>query len=421
MDTDAGANPFGHSCLIFSRQEKEKSPVEVVDGVGFYSQPSTTTNPFFSTVKAALGLNVDLQDGHGVLKQESMHELDGKGLHGISFEVTEEQFHALNERYISLMKTQQQVMDELNAELTGQGIEANGFTRFDAEKAKAAAEGREPRLKPFHITMEFTLSGLDSSASYTCKDYALDLLTEHQVISGELKNQFNSNTATKAFPAFSDLPLHPIHLISTGMPEKVTSKRTGQVFYNHVWGKNSLYWASPVNTYDHKPSLTDDSLKDILYRIPRIEYRLYETIRKTQEEEPENKEYLYALNIQLKRVQNLAFLFNNTHDNQNLLLLQERLKTADKVLNIATFSMNQEKMNYSFLLRAYESVTLHEALLGILIMAVSATILTTPVGIGLFIAGTSLAAYQLHGFYAEETQRAETKKDYELYQQAHMA
>ncbi len=37
MNTEAGANPFGHASLIFSRQETETSPIEVLNGVGFYS------------------------------------------------------------------------------------------------------------------------------------------------------------------------------------------------------------------------------------------------------------------------------------------------------------------------------------------------------------------------------------------------
>jgi hypothetical protein len=422
MDTDAGANPFGHACLIFSRQEKDKAPVEVIDSLGFYSQPSTTTNPFINFLKSIFGLTIDLQDGHGIIKQEQMRWLDNKGLHGISFEVPEAQFDNLYKRYYTLMLGEDEVVAELNAELAAQNIEANGFTRFNAEKAKAAAEGRAPRLKPFHLTVDFfTLHGPDSSESYTCKSHALDLLTECQIISEELKSQLNSNDASKAFPAFSDIPLHPLTLVSTGIPQTISSKKTGKFFYNHVWDKNTLYWASPVNLIDKKPAFIEESLKEMLYRIQRIEYRLYETLRHAKNDEPENKEYHAALNKQLQRVQNVAFLFHNADENQNATLLNARLKNADEVLNVASLVMSQEQLNSSFLLRAWESIALHEALLGLLVMAVSAaTLLTTPLGIGLFITGATMAAYQGYTFYTEERKHSETKELYETEQAMRM-
>lgn len=421
MDMDAGANPFGHACLIFSRQEKDKAPVEVIDSLGFYSQPSTTTNPIVNALKAMFGLTIDLQDGHGIIKQEQMRWLDNKGLHGISFEVPEAQFDDLYKRYYTLMRAEEKLVEDLNAELTAQNIEANGFTRFNAEKAKAAAEGREPRLKPFHLTVDFlTLHGPDSSASYTCKNHALDLLSEGQIISGELKNQLTSNDASKAFPAFSDVPLHPITLVSTGIPQTACSKKTGKFFYNHVWGNNRLYWASPVNLVDTKPAFIGESLKEMLYRIQRIEHKLYETLRHSIDEEPDNLGYHSQLKRQLKQVQNIAFLFHNADENQNTALLNARLKNADAVLDVASLVMNQERLNSSFLLRAWESIALHEALLGLFVMS-AATLLTAPLGIGLFIAGATMAAYQTYTFFAEEMKHFETKQLYETDQAMRLA
>src|SRR5580704_14889309 len=212
-DTDAGANPFGHASLIFSRQENEVSPIEVLDGLGFYSQPSSTTNPIMKGVKYLLNLNVDLQDGHGILKQELMRDLDSDGLRGISFEANQQQFEAIRHNYQQLIKTEREVIEELNAELINQGIEPNGHTRYIAEKAKAQAEGRMPRLKPFHITMKLTMDGFDSSDSFTCKDYSLELLSLHNIIPQDIRDELISNRATTAFPVCSSLYLPPIRLI----------------------------------------------------------------------------------------------------------------------------------------------------------------------------------------------------------------
>ncbi|KGP62407.1 hypothetical protein EP47_08305 [Legionella norrlandica] len=421
MGAEAGANPFGHGHLIFSSQKDEQSPIGVIDSIGYYSQPSTTTNPIIKIVKQFLGLNVDLQGGHGVLKHEVMHELDGNGLHGISFEVTQEQFIAIKNDYEKTLKTQQEVIEELNRELTNKGIEPSGHTRYIAEKAKAAADRKEPRLKPFHITMDLTWKGLDSSQSYTCKDYSLDLLQRHKIITDKIKDQFTYSKATKAFPIFSGISLPPIRLISTGDPEKVVSKRTAKVFYNHTWEKNSLFWASPIQTMENNllrdkfdETLNYSTLKNILNRKRRTEYFLREKIREIQEGKEQNKQYLHYLHIQLKRVQNLALLFNNSRENQNAKLLDQRLLRSNQVLQEASLAIHIDKINYSFIMRAFESVSFNQAILGMILMIASvAVIAAVPVvGVGLLAASSLLTAYQLHGFYKEEIKFDEMRESF---------
>ncbi len=422
MDTEAGANPFGHSCLIFSQQENETSAVEVMDSVGFYSQPSTTTNPFLKGLKHVLGLNVDLQDGHGILKQEAIRNLDGNGLHGISFVVTPEQFAKTREDYHQMMKTEAEVINELNLELSRQGIVQNGHTRYIAEKAKAAAEGRMPRLKPFHFTMKLTMNGLDSSDSYTCKDHSLELLTRNHIIPEEIRNQLISNRATTAFPRFSSLSLPPIRLISTGEPQKTVSRNTGNIYYNREWGTNSLFWGSSILATEQEALAenrideTYDLLTEIMHRIRRMERLLRHRIEEIEEEPEPNTEHIYQLNIQLKRVENLSFLFKNTHENQISASLKEKLLKADQVLNMAYVSMNPDKINYSFLLKAYESIMFQDAIVGLLAMAISAAaalLLAPPlVGVGFFVVSTAFTALKLHGFYKEEVKFDQVYKDY---------
>lgn len=422
MDTDAGANPFGHSCLIFSKQENETSPVEVVDSVGFYSQPSTTTNPFLKGLKHVLGFNVDLQDGHGILKQEVMRNLDGEGLHGISFAVTPEQFVKIRHDYQQMMKTEEEVIKELNGELSRQGIEPNGHTRYIAEKAKAAAEGRMPRLKPFHFTMKLTMNGLDSSESYTCKDHSLELLTQNQIIPEGIRNQLISNRATTAFPRFSSISLPPIRLISTGEPQPTRSKSTGTVYYNREWGTNSLFWGTSIQATQQEA--LDESKKDNTYfvitevmsRIHDMESLLRDRISEIEKESEPNKEHLHQLKIQLNRVQNLPFLFKNTNENQIPAFLNEKLLKTEQVIDMAHMSMNPVQLNHSFLLRAYESILFFDSLLGMLAMALSAAALlvTPPLGAGLLVVSTLFTAQKLHGFYKEENKFVQTYKDYML-------
>jgi hypothetical protein len=427
MDTDAGANPFGHSCLIFSQQDSETSSVEAIDSVGFYSQPSTTSNPFLKGVKQVIGLNVDLQDGHGVLKQETIRNLDGSGLHGISFAVTAEQFLAIRHDCQQIMKTEEEVINELNLELARQGIEANGHTRYILEKTKATTEGRAPRLKPFHFTMKLTMNGLDSTESYTFKDHSLELLTRHQIMPEEIHDQLISNRATTAFPRFSSIPLSPIRLVSTGESQPTVSRSTGVVYYNREWGTNSLYWGTSIQATqsealeEGKTDPTYDWLADVMYRIHHMERLLRHRISEIEEEQQPDTEHLRLLQLQLRRVQNLPFLFSNANENQIPAFFNARLLKTDQTLDIARLSMNPDQLNYSFILRAYESILFLDALLGILAMALStaALLVTPPLGAGLLAASTLFTARKLHGFYKEENKFAQIK-DSMLQDESHL-
>ena len=412
MNTDAGANPFGHASLIFSRQETDTSPIEVLDGIGFYSQPSTTTNPLVAGVKKLIGLNVDLQDGHGILEHEDMRYLDGDGLSGLSFEISKQQFDALKSSYQQMMKTEREVIEELNEELTRQGIEPNGQTRYIAEKAKAAAEGRIPRLKPFHITMKLTMSGFDSCDSFTCKDYALELLTQHKIMPTEIRDKLISNKATTAFPVFSELYLPPIRLISTGTPgEIVTSKTTGQVFHNRVWEKNSLFWATPIHTPEEQVSSEDAhyfQLKNILNRIRDKEEELRQKIIRLENKPDLDQEQLKKFRIQLQRVENLVFLFNNSNENQSPELFQERLAITDNILDTANKLLIEDETNYSFLFKAFQGLSLYDSLLALLSLAITTTIslLVTPIAFGLVAINTLYVGHQFFSLYDKEKSNA---------------
>ncbi|RUR10671.1 hypothetical protein [Legionella sp. km772] len=411
MDMDAGANPFGHSFLIFSKQDAEDSPIEVIDSIGFYSQPSTTTDPIIKTLKGILGFNIDLQDGHGILVKETMRSLNGNGLRGISFQLSEKQFLSLQTNYQESMKKEQEAITELNAELTARGVPANGYTRYLAEKEKAQLEQRKPRLRPFHVTMQMTMQGFDSSASYTCKDRALDFLYDEGIINEALRKQIIAGKAGHAFPRFHDLALPPLRLISTGEPEEHRSKR-GHLFHNPVWQKNQLFWATLILKQDKNADAEEDyyDLKFILNRIAQMENALYQILDKPSGFAPNE---LHQLRIQLKRVHNLAFLFNKAHLNQGK-KLQEHLATAEKVLNVAALAMEPERINSTFFMRAYTSIAMQSALLGLLAILLSSTLLfiAPPVGITLCTLSTLETVRSLHRFYQEETKFTKTKKDY---------
>lgn len=412
MDTDAGASPFGHSCLLFSKQEQEDGPIEVLDSIGFYSQPSTTKDPIIKSIKGLLGFNIDLQDGHGVLQQESQRYLNGKGLRGISFPLNEAQFKSLQTNYQNSMQQEELAIAELNAELSAQGLPTNGYTRHLAEKEKAAAEHRKPRLRPFHVTMETTMQGFNSSGSYTCKDRALDFLSDEGIIDEALRKKIVGGQAQHAFPRFHSLRLPPIRLITAGELEECRSSK-GQIFHNAVWGKTKLYWASTLAEQGKKSTTNQDypKLRAILEKMSKRESELYQMIDKP---ERANEHELNQLKIQLQRVQNLSYLFNNAHLNHGS-QFQEHLRKAEEVLNAAALTMEQQQINASFLLRVYTSIEIQNSMVGLFAILLSAALFLAAPAAGLTLGvlsgvGTGLSLYS---FYKEECQVAKAKIAYD--------
>lgn len=357
MDMDAGASPFGHASLIYSKQEQEYGPIEVVDSMGYYSQPSTSTNPVIKYGKLALGLGVDLQDGHGVHKQEAMRYLNlENGLKGISFPATKQQFEDCLQEYRDIVILEERVIKELDDELVAKNITPNGQTRFQLEKEKAAAEMREPRLKPFHITMDMNQHGFDSSASYTCKDRALALLENQKIITNDIKERILSSRTEKAFPRFSALALYPIRLLVTGSLVPQVSKSKQVTYYNPEWNHNHLYWVSPLVTLDKTSIGVAESNEQaeryhtvtfMLRRIARMEARLHKKIDslRAQDNKPDN---LKELELHLARVEALNELFSNIYDNNIPEKLQEQRSKANKVLRCANAALHPEKLSQTY-------------------------------------------------------------------------
>lgn len=410
MDMEAGANPFGHSCLIFSKQLSASEPVEVSDSIGFYSQPSTTTHPLTKAAKNVLGFQIDLQDGHGLFKQEVVRDLDGPGLNGFSFEVSLQQFEKMTQNYQEIMKSEQEAITELNSELTAKGIVTNGYTRHVLEKEKAKNEGRKPRLLPFHVTMEFNANGFDTTASHTCKDRSLGFLLDNGVIDESIKQKISSSHYQKAFPRYSSYQLMPFRLVSLGEPEEHVSKKTKTVFYNRTWGQNKLVWATPIRTLESIQAGTikddhHDDLKIVLRRTRDIELMLLKKIR-VLSDTLEDKMTLMVLKAQLTKVQALysQFAYVPEYDNQDL--FENKLVKAQKVLNTAVLSLDLERLNYPFLLKVYDSLTAQETFLSTLttFIAISLMVAAPLLSNILLSSAAQASARRARGFFREDQQ-----------------
>lgn len=93
MDGDTGANPLWHTCVLLSRYDEATQQMEVIASWGFYGLPTTDKDKesIARKVKLKLALDTDMYDNFGWWRREEVRYLDmGRGLHGATFQVTEE-------------------------------------------------------------------------------------------------------------------------------------------------------------------------------------------------------------------------------------------------------------------------------------------------------------------------------------------
>jgi hypothetical protein len=243
------ANPLWHTFLLLSILETGKK-LQVIDSFGFYPLPSRPEKTCLSQTKALLGLKVDLQGNHGILKREELRDLDlGKALHGVTYQISEDQWLKLQNKCQTIMAEQESAIEEAATELklTKQPqykyypYEKEGLDIFRYESTKAKDENRVSRLKRFDFTINLTMWGPSLQKSNSCKSQVLtllsDILTDKQL--QQLSGWFS------AIPR-SGGPLEKIYLHSEG-PLSEHKKSSGNIVkYRKFMDKGvTLHWTLP--------------------------------------------------------------------------------------------------------------------------------------------------------------------------------
>ncbi|KTD79233.1 hypothetical protein [Legionella waltersii] len=267
FDGEAGGNPLWHSCILFSKMDEEKKMLEVVDTWGFYGLPTTNpSNSYLNQLKKKIGLDVDLTGNHGWLRHEDARYLDlGCGLHGTSFELTEDSFKQLRQECLKMVSDQEQAVKEV---VESQGIKGKeqGKERiysheqfsnliYKIELIKAEQQKREPRLKPFELRMSLGWTGPSLSCSSTCKTQSISLLSK--VLSKEQIDRLTEEGKHPSVPRFSGQD-ERIYLHSTG-PVREHKKASGDVVYYRDFKDPDvkLYWTVPPQEIE---TLSDETL-----------------------------------------------------------------------------------------------------------------------------------------------------------------
>lgn len=245
MDQDVGANPFWHTFLFLSRFDEKTNKHEVVENWGFYGNPPSSKNKVARTLKASLGLETDFYGNHGTLKHEKLHYLDaGCGLHGVTFELSEEQFNELSRRCNDFETGQKAAISEAleDPQLKGKvkpkqkGEKDRNYPEenyakqiYDIELKKAREEKREPRLAEFALLGSFTRS------AHTCKGQVLDLL-DGIITPKQINRLRGGHHAVSRFSGTTET----IHLHSCGE----LAKFKGELRSRNA-ASSKLYWTLP--------------------------------------------------------------------------------------------------------------------------------------------------------------------------------
>jgi hypothetical protein len=281
MDQDVGANALWHTCIILSKLDEVSNKLKVVDNWGFYGLPTTSSSGYIRDLKIKAGLDVDFTGNHGKLRHEELRYLDlGVGLHGVTFELTEEKFLELQNKCRTMADSEKQAIDEIAEALKLQGkkpgterihiYEEHSDLIFRIERLKAKQEGRSSRLFPFE------LSPLPSAN--TCKVQALSLL--NGILTSEQINRLTG--INRAVSRFSG-PMENIYLHSSG-PMRCHTKRSGEKVYFRDMADSGveLHWSIPPQEVEMLSGDTldlfkiddgySDEIKLIVRRLQKAEW-----------------------------------------------------------------------------------------------------------------------------------------------------
>lgn len=303
------SNPFWHFFIFLSTVEEGKK-MQVTENWGFYGVPSTTREGTIAQLKIKLGLDIDLTGNHGILQHEELRYLDlGYGLHGASFELSEDQYKTLQQRCRKQVQDQESAIEDFAKGITGKSPkntriypqEEHSRHIFALEKARAKETGEAPRLKPFELHLGWSLWGPHFRNSLTCKSMSIELLTG--ILSPEQINRITENGKHPSIPKYSG-KMERIFLHSSG-PLRCHTKSSGKkVFYRDFNDEVTLQWTLPPQEIEALDKTTKSLLsvseeysndaKAVISKLQRLEWLFINA-----ELAPKHEEYRAAL---IKRI-----------------------------------------------------------------------------------------------------------------------
>lgn len=292
LDEQFEGNFFWHSCILLSIYDSEHGRIRVEDNWGFYGLPTTQRSTLTGLIKVKMGLDVDFEGNHGMLRHEDLRFLEtGFGLHGVTFEVSQENYQILSKRCKDMESAQHNAINEAVAALKLEQkpgkvriypYEHKSNEIYQWEIDQARVENRKPRLKAFTIKPTFSLfGGVALNQSRTCKTQSLKLLKG--VLTPTQLSQLSENGVHPTVPRYSG-KLEDICLYSEGPLRAYQHNKTKKITHYRCWGDagTGLYWAIPPQNITYltdrarqlfaiDPVLVVD-VKKMISRLQKIEW-----------------------------------------------------------------------------------------------------------------------------------------------------
>jgi len=269
-DDKADSNMMWHACVLLSKRDEVSNKFEVMDNWGFYGLPSTgASDSLLRQAKIKLSLDVDLTGNHGKWRHEETRFLDrGQGLHGRTYELTEEQFLAYQKHFRTLDQEENAAIEEIAAFLKLKpkakpriyAYEDESPLIFAIENKKAKEEGGKSRLNPFglRVGLDFLPPLPHIRKSDTCKSQALAALRNARtdagdlILSDEQVNELTDHGKHPSVPRFSGPMMEDIRLHSTGPLVEHTKKSGEKTHFRKDVGTDGvrLFWTLPPQKAD---------------------------------------------------------------------------------------------------------------------------------------------------------------------------
>lgn len=276
FDRTVGGNPFWHGSVLLSRMDETTKQLEVVDTWSFYGIPSNGDKKSWTGwLKSQLGLNIDLQGNHGWITHEEVRFMDkGHGLHGDTFEVTEDTFNQVQKEWERRVTAQEAAVNEALANVDPSTLSAKDAKRypgdkfshaiFQIEQNKAKIEQREPRLHPFDINVSVCRTGLSFKDTHNCHTETLDILSNF------LPAEHLGAYKKSVFPRFVSGSMEELRLHSVGPFE--THTKSASVKEQNYFRKLMNNGLGRFGFYNVKPAATQAKAPEM-----KIQYRSKDT------------------------------------------------------------------------------------------------------------------------------------------------
>lgn len=287
MDPEVDANCLWHTFILLSRYDEKTKKIEVINDAGFYGPTASVKTGFLYKLKRLVGFDTDLSGNHRYMMHEELRYMDrGRGIHGVTFELTEENFNKLLQRLHNLRKDQKNAIREAEEELKLDtksdsktrcySGEKNSFKIFQHELNKAEKEKRQPRLK------EFSLNLFNSPKS--CKTHAIDILkgilTDKQIqrIQGYWEAVTYFSGKLEPLPLHSRGPLYDYAKKGTKYRDfkydANDNKDTKTQLFFSIIPQNMEYLSNDTKELFHIDSAYIDRIRKVVRDLQGIEYVL---------------------------------------------------------------------------------------------------------------------------------------------------